>query len=86
MQNPSRAEWNVEMFRAIERALIQVPQTDTGSLGQASQRKRRVNFSLFFVSLPLPFLCTEQMYVSACRVSGLDAGPGSCKQTREHYH
>lgn len=32
LQNPSRTERNVEMFGAIERALIQVPYTDRNTL------------------------------------------------------
>lgn len=50
------------------------------------QNESRQLISTFFVFPFLPVLCTEQMHVSACRVSGLDAGPGSCKQTRHHYH
>lgn len=52
LQNPSRAEWNVEMFRAIERALTQVPQTDPASLGQASKRTQSVHFCFFLFLCP----------------------------------
>lgn len=46
MQNPSRTERNVEMFDAIERALIQVSQTETDTQKPTSD-----------MSLINPYLC-----------------------------